>query len=427
MKRTLSGPIFVFLLASSIHLVGCDGGGTTTATVGGTVSGLGSTIVLQNNGADDLTITADGTFTFATALADGASYAVTVLTQPRGQTCAVANGTGTIASADVTNVAVSCQTAWIDLHAHPTGYDSSCMTEACIDAAIATMDTYGVVKTVFFSPPSVSVENDDDAEIAAVVALRPDRLLLGVGGGGLNPLIQRTPDDGRVSEALRQQFLTALQTAEGVEDAVVWGEIASLHLSYSSQHPYEETQADTPLFVLLAEHAADLDMPIDLHMDAVSSAAATPQFFVNASPNNPAELPENITALETLLDAQPDARIVWAHVGRDTTGQMTATLVRRLVEAHPNLFLQLAPAFGPLHSRNAIVDENDTIRSEWLSLIEDYADRCVLGTDTFYTGTDEDGDELGHVKNFLGQLPADLAYQIGCENPMTIYQLSSGC
>ncbi len=63
--------------------------------------------MLQNNGTDDLTLTADGAFTFATDLADGAAYDVTVLTQPGGQSCGINNGSGT-ASANITNVAVNC-------------------------------------------------------------------------------------------------------------------------------------------------------------------------------------------------------------------------------------------------------------------------------------------------------------------------------
>jgi|GEM_PF-6822797 len=80
-------------------------------TVGGTVAGLGAgkSVVLQNNGGDDLTVSADGAFTFATAVADGGEYAVTVATQPAGQTCAVASGTGTVAGADVTDVSVACE------------------------------------------------------------------------------------------------------------------------------------------------------------------------------------------------------------------------------------------------------------------------------------------------------------------------------
>ena len=85
----------------------------TTHTVGGSVSGLaGNGLMLQNNGGDDLSITEDGMFTFATAIDDGSSYAVTVLTQPTdpSQTCSVSNGLGTIAGADVTDVQITCVT-----------------------------------------------------------------------------------------------------------------------------------------------------------------------------------------------------------------------------------------------------------------------------------------------------------------------------
>jgi hypothetical protein len=87
---------------------GGGGGGGAIYAVGGTVSGLSGTVVLQNNGADDLVITADGTFAFATAMANRGAYSVSVLTQPSGQTCTASNNTGTIADANVTNVAVVC-------------------------------------------------------------------------------------------------------------------------------------------------------------------------------------------------------------------------------------------------------------------------------------------------------------------------------
>src|SRR6185437_3952234 len=81
-----------------------------TYTVGGTVSGLSGTVVLQDNGGDNLSVTANGSFTFATALPSGAPYNVTVKTNPSGQTCTVSSGSGTVGSANVTNVAVSCTT-----------------------------------------------------------------------------------------------------------------------------------------------------------------------------------------------------------------------------------------------------------------------------------------------------------------------------
>ncbi len=80
----------------------------TTYSIGGTVTGLSGTVVLQNNGGDDLSVSSSGPFTFNTPLAGGATYNVTVKTSPSGQTCTVSGGSGTVASANVTNIAVAC-------------------------------------------------------------------------------------------------------------------------------------------------------------------------------------------------------------------------------------------------------------------------------------------------------------------------------
>ena len=42
--------------------------GAQLFTIGGTITGLSGTVVLQDNGGDNLTLTADGTFTFSTGL-----------------------------------------------------------------------------------------------------------------------------------------------------------------------------------------------------------------------------------------------------------------------------------------------------------------------------------------------------------------------
>lgn len=86
--------------------------------VGGTVSGLaGSGLVLQNNGADDLPVSANGAFTFATLVANGSGYAVTVRTQPTNpaQWCEVSNAAGIVNGAAVTDVQVVCATVAIEV------------------------------------------------------------------------------------------------------------------------------------------------------------------------------------------------------------------------------------------------------------------------------------------------------------------------
>ncbi|HRH86554.1 MAG TPA: hypothetical protein PLO41_06890 [Rubrivivax sp.] len=93
--------------AAGLCLAACGGG-----EVGGTLSGLGDarSVTLLNNDRDALTLVRNGSFTFADTLAANAAYAVTVQTQPVGQSCSVAGGSGTI-DADgnsIDSVRVSC-------------------------------------------------------------------------------------------------------------------------------------------------------------------------------------------------------------------------------------------------------------------------------------------------------------------------------
>ncbi|HTT12232.1 MAG TPA: hypothetical protein VMG60_15200 [Burkholderiaceae bacterium] len=96
----------------SLALAACTGNNLTS--VGGALSGLnpGASVTLQNNGDDNLTLTENGAFHFPTVVPGGSTYSITVLTQPAGQTCAVADGSGTLdAQGDpVDNVAVTCTT-----------------------------------------------------------------------------------------------------------------------------------------------------------------------------------------------------------------------------------------------------------------------------------------------------------------------------
>ena len=79
----------------------------------------------QDNGGDNLAITANGTFTFKTGIASGKTYGVTILTQPTNpsQVCAVTGGSGT-ASANVTSVQIACAVPNATISATVTGLSS---------------------------------------------------------------------------------------------------------------------------------------------------------------------------------------------------------------------------------------------------------------------------------------------------------------
>ena len=81
---------------------------TRSFSVTGTVSGLQGTLVLHNQPGDPLTIVSNGSFTFATPVLDGSAYQVTVAANPANQQCSVASGAGTVASANVSSIQITC-------------------------------------------------------------------------------------------------------------------------------------------------------------------------------------------------------------------------------------------------------------------------------------------------------------------------------
>ncbi len=139
-------------LLGALALSACGGGGggsggsaptATTYTIGGSLAGLtaSSGVVLQNNGGNNLTVQADGTFAFSEPVNSGAAYAVTVATQPSGETCAVTNGSCT-ASANVSNVAVSCTSVFAggsNVAAVSVGTFPSDVTAQVFDVPIVTI------------------------------------------------------------------------------------------------------------------------------------------------------------------------------------------------------------------------------------------------------------------------------------------------
>jgi hypothetical protein len=119
-----------------------------TYTVGGTVSGLvGSGLLLRNNGGDDLAVSANGTFSFATPLVSGAAYSVTVFSQPTNpaQTCVVTDGSGTMPNGNVTTVAIACVTnvgtGAVRVTVATTGPDAPASDTVVVDPGSSWYDT----------------------------------------------------------------------------------------------------------------------------------------------------------------------------------------------------------------------------------------------------------------------------------------------
>ena len=112
-RRRLGGGVLA-ALALPLSLAACwddsTPAGTPSAfTIGGSIAGLSADGLVIANGADTLNpMHGTASFAFATPVATGAAFAVTVTTQPAGESCAVTAGSGTVGSANVSSIQISC-------------------------------------------------------------------------------------------------------------------------------------------------------------------------------------------------------------------------------------------------------------------------------------------------------------------------------
>ncbi len=105
-----------FALSAALVLSACGGGGgedasppagTPTFRVGGLLAGLGAgkTVVIADASGPSAAVSANGSYSLQ--LPAGTAYSLRIAAQPVGQTCTIANGSGTV-TADVNNVSVAC-------------------------------------------------------------------------------------------------------------------------------------------------------------------------------------------------------------------------------------------------------------------------------------------------------------------------------
>jgi predicted TIM-barrel fold metal-dependent hydrolase len=288
------------------------------------------------------------------------------------------------------------------------------------------MDELGIQKELVMPPPfSNRTGGYEYALFSSVIVTYPDRFGFLGGGGTLNPILHGAVQAGRVTPEVEQRFENQAREIVAA-GAAGFGELAALHLSFFEGHPFMEALPDHTLLHLLANIAAETGMAIELHMEAVPQDMALPEGF-SAPPNAPT-LQANIAGLESLLDHNPQAKIVWAHAGWDNTGFRTVDLMHNLLEKHPNLYMSIKVRPRNDTAHNMPFDSSTgNVKPEWVDLFSQFPDRFVIGSDVFYGEIDDPrATPLKKVKGawrVIAGLPTDIAYQIACENPRKIYRI----
>lgn len=323
--------------------------------------------------------------------------------------------------------------AYVETHMHLNGlYGRGSGLQSDFDSAaqnaMTRMRQLNMSKMLIMPPPAPYHQKEDsvryDYEVLKDIAQKyPDHFGFLGGGGSLNPMIQEAIRDGRVSALFKKRFEEKAREI-ALSGAVGFGEMTASHLSFRAGHPYIEASPDHPLFLALADIAAEYDLPIDLHMEALEKDMELPQGF--QSPPNPSTLKSNIPAFERLLSHNRNAKIVWVHMGWDNTGQMSLSLLRRLLQVHSNLYMSLKYSDnGPSKAGNRPVD-NGQLKPDWIALVREFPDRFVLGADQFYgiPGKTKPFPQSDHGSVIiLKGLSEELVRKIAYENAESLYSL----
>ena len=325
----------------------------------------------------------------------------------------------TASAADVQDTAVSSSAVIIDTHAHLIRNRRG-DPPSTASRALRAMDEFKVEKTILLPPPFSPNHKGTYGrrELEPVIRDHPGRFAFVAGGESLNPMIHDVaPENVTREHVQRFQKEAALIVASG---AVGFGELTAEHFSSGrGGHPYESTRPDHPLFLALADIAAQNAMPIDLHMEAVPQDMEMPDRMRKGA--NPERLKENISGFERLLAHNRKARIVWAHAGWDLTGERTVPLMRSLLEEHPNLYMsiKLDPR-GP--QRTSPFTPDGVLRPDWVALLRAFPDRFMIGSDQFF---DEGTERLARARRLIDALPSDTARLVASENAKRIYGLDA--
>lgn len=329
----------------------------------------------------------------------------------------------------------TAQQSWTDVHMRILGGPRGDFRGAA-KTAIEMMDRAGIAIAVAMPTPQSGGRDRpapwDYEDFVDILRQTPGRLAFAAGGGTPNPMIHQHPRPSDVTPDVRRAFERKAEEIAAA-GAAGFGEMSALHLSLEENHPYESVAADRPLFLLLADIAARRHMIIDLHMDAVVGTMRVPDWLKGTG--NPPVLDDTVAGLERLLAYNRNAIVVWAHGGSDMLGKLTPALIRRLMQAHANLYMRLRPVPPQADRLNKILVSPVEIDKEWRTLLVDFADRFVMGADSFMVSPRLmrgpavaflRGNQARQraVRMVLAALPDDVSRKIGTDNARRLYRLA---
>lgn len=277
----------------------------------------------------------------------------------------------------------------IDVHFHPA----------------PTWDIYALAK--LFDELGVAAAGngarDSDALAVKFSQQNPSRF---IPFGGNEPIRQFTTREGERAWTLQSaavvDYLAQLETAVREKRYKGIGELVA-NSTYSRSDKAAKYPADSPLMRRLWTLSAKYDVPLSVHLDAT---------------------PDSLEQMERLLASDRAGTWIWAHTGWLPVAN--PPLLRRLLQAHPNLFCELSgrESIRRIY-RGDPIDDDRVLKSAWKALLEDFPDRFVIGTDVDPATMAAYAEEIGYWRGILAQLSPATAAKLAHGNAERLLKLPS--
>ena len=150
-------------------------------------------------------------------------------------------------------------------------------------------------------------------------------------------------------------------------------------------HIHNSLDADSPIIKKTVRLAVERDLYIHVHSDH--------------------------RAVETIFSYEPDVKILWAHAGMTDPPEV----VSRMFDRYKNLWVDIS-------IREYEIAPNGKLAPEWEKLFLEYTDRITVGSDTWVNSQWDNYEEIiAFDRNWLAQLPDDVARQIAYENAKRLF------
>ena len=150
-------------------------------------------------------------------------------------------------------------------------------------------------------------------------------------------------------------------------------------------HIHDPFDADSPIIKKTVQLAVERDLFIHVH--------------------------SNHRAVETIFSYEPNIKILWAHAGMSDPPDV----VSKMFDRHKNLWIDIS-------IREYEIAPGGRLSPEWKRLFLEYTDRITVGSDTWVNAQWDSYEAIiAFDRNWLAQLPDDVARQIAYENAKRLF------